>query len=405
MSELLGEYGLFLLQAITIVIAILVVVSSVVAISAKAKHKASEGDIEVKHLNQEYQAYQEALEEVVLDHYQLKALHKQRKAEEKLKDKKREKLAKQVSQSSQENLTTSSISKLSSADSSESEPNRAVDTEAPSAAEESTPAEEKKTVASESADESRARLFVIDFDGDIRASATDAFAKEITAILQIAEPEDEVVVRLESPGGVVHGYGLAASQLDRIKKKHIQLTVAVDKVAASGGYMMACLADKIISAPFAILGSIGVLAQMPNFHRLLKKHDIDYEVLTAGEYKRTLTMFGENNEKGREKFMEELEETHALFKDHVSTYRPKVDIEQIATGEHWYGRQAVELKLVDELMTSDEYLISKSATTDIYHIAYEEKKPLLERLGGEFQGACERAFERILTRLQQRYIP
>ena len=108
-------------------------------------------------------------------------------------------------------------------------------------------------------------------------------------------------------------YGLAASQMQRIRDKKLKLTVCVDKVAASGGYMMAVVADKIIAAPFAVLGSIGVLAQVPNFHRLLKKHDVDFEMLTAGKYKRTLTMFGENTDKGREKFQEDIEDTHVLF--------------------------------------------------------------------------------------------
>lgn len=207
-----------------------------------------------------------------------------------------------------------------------------------------------------------------------------ALREEVTAVLSVATSDDEVVVILESPGGVVHGYGLAASQLQRFKDHRIALTVAVDKVAASGGYLMACVAQRIIAAPFAILGSIGVVGQMPNFNRLLKSHDVDYELITAGEYKRTLTLFGENTEKGREKFREEIEITHALFKDFVRTHRPDVDIERVSTGEHWYGLQALELKLVDAVRTSDDYLRDASATADLYELTYIRKRRGLERI-------------------------
>lgn len=229
-------------------------------------------------------------------------------------------------------------------------------------------------------DENKNRMFVLNFDGDIRASDVASLREEITALLTIANKEDEVFVNLESGGGTVHGYGLAASQLRRIIDKEISLTIAVDKVAASGGYMMACVADKIIAAPFAIIGSIGVLAQIPNFHRLLKKHDIDFEQISAGKYKRTLTVFGENTEEDREKLREDLEQTHILFKDFVKTHRDMVDIEKIATGEHWYGKQALEMGLVDELRTSDDYLVAAAETAEIYEITYVRKKPLIEKL-------------------------
>ena len=226
----------------------------------------------------------------------------------------------------------------------------------------------------------RRRVFVLDFIGDIRASEVSSLREEITAVLTVANTNDEVVVRIESGGGTVHGYGLAASQLRRIRDKHIRLTVAVDKVAASGGYMMACVADKIIAAPFAIIGSIGVLAQIPNFHRLLKKHDIDFEQISAGKYKRTMTVLGENTDADRQKLKEELESTHELFKQFVSDNRAKVDIENIATGEHWYGRQALDLKLVDELLTSDDYQSAAVTESDLYEIEYVRKKPVLEKM-------------------------
>lgn len=240
-------------------------------------------------------------------------------------------------------------------------------------------------------DESRPRLFVIDFSGDVRASEVASLREEISAILAVAGDQDEVVVLLESGGGTVHGYGLAASQLQRIRERGIKLTAAVDKVAASGGYMMACVADRIIAAPFAIVGSIGVLGQLPNFYRFLKKRDIDFEQITSGEYKRTLTLFGENTDTDRERFREQIEETHQLFKSFVKTNRPQLDIESLATGEHWYGSRALELKLVDELKTSDDYLTEATKTTDVYQVTYHRKKPFMEKLFGPSLGKLRQA--------------
>ena len=226
----------------------------------------------------------------------------------------------------------------------------------------------------------RRRVFVLNFHGDIRAAAVASLREEVTAVLTVAQPEDEVVLRLDSAGGLVHGYGLAAAQLLRLRDRRVKLTVAVDKVAASGGYMMACVADRIIAAPFAILGSIGVIAQLPNFNRVLKKHDVDFEQFMAGEFKRTVTIFGENTDQGRRKFQEEIEDAHALFKDFIKAHRPRVDLERVATGEHWYGTRALECQLVDELRTSDDYLLDASAGADLYEITYTGKKPWLARL-------------------------
>ena len=224
------------------------------------------------------------------------------------------------------------------------------------------------------------RIFVIHFKGDIRADQVASLREEISAILTTAGDGDEVLVILESGGGAVHGYGLGASQLRRVRDRNISLTVAVDKVAASGGYMMACVANHIIAAPFAIIGSIGVLAQVPNFNKLLKKHDIDFEQITSGKYKRTLTLFGENTEADREKLRSELEDTHELFKQFVRENRKQVDVEQIATGEHWHGKKALDLGLVDALRTSDDYLGEAAQSAEIYEVSYLRKKPVMEKL-------------------------
>jgi len=257
----------------------------------------------------------------------------------------------------------------------------------------------KRAKAHAAADSRRKRVYVLDFHGDLRASAVERLRKEITAVLSLAETTDEIVLRLNSGGGIVHAYGLAASQLRRIREHGIPLTVCVDAIAASGGYMMACVADKLLAAPFAVIGSIGVVAQLPNFHRFLKNKDIDFELITAGEYKRTLTLFGENTEKGRAKFLEEIEDTQRLFKSFVATHRPRVAIDEVSTGEHWYGQQAIERALVDELLTSDEYLVSSCEASDVYEVSYHKKRSLQERLGLAVDAALVRFFPDRFARL------
>ncbi len=243
-------------------------------------------------------------------------------------------------------------------------------------------------------------LFVLDFKGDIVASQTSSLREEISAIIAAAQVGDEVLLRLESPGGIVTGYGLAASQLTRLKKHQIPLIVAVDKIAASGGYMMACVADKIIAAPFAILGSIGVVAQVPNIHRLLKKHDIDVDVMTAGEYKRTVTLLGENTEKGKAKFQQELEETHTLFKNFVTENRPTLNLEKLATGEHWFGQQALALNLIDKIATSDDLIMQSIENKTVLALKFKQKKSLLAKISKQMEESSERILMKLLNKQQ-----
>lgn len=258
---------------------------------------------------------------------------------------------------------------------------------------------EKKKQEKEKADPDK-RIFVIDFDGDVKATSVKNLRDEVSLLLKVANPaKDQALVRVNSPGGMVHTYGLAAAQLDRIRKAGMHLTVAVDKVAASGGYLMACTADKIISSPFAILGSIGVVAQVPNFHRLLKEHNVDYEEMTAGDYKRTVSIFGEITEKGRKKFVEQLEETHFLFKDFVAKHRPQLDIDKVSTGEYWFGYRAKELNLVDEVLTSDEYIYGQPNNVEIIKIGLVEKKKLGEKLGFSIAKITSQITDKVIDRL------
>jgi serine protease SohB len=348
--EFIYEYGLFLAQAVTIVAAVLILVAGLVSIGQRQKAEQHEGHIEIRNLNEKYRHIGESIQHAVIDHDVLKHERKAAKKEEKQKAKAAKKARKQG----------------------------------------------EKDAAQ------RKRLYVLGFDGDLKASATDNLREEISAVLTEVRKGDEILVKVESPGGLVHGYGLAASQLQRIRDAEVPLTIAVDKVAASGGYMMACVANQIIAAPFAVLGSIGVLAQLPNFHKLLKKNDIDFELYTAGEYKRTLTMFGENTEKGREKFVEELEQTHDLFKEFVRVNRPQLDIDKVATGEVWYGQQAVEEGLVDSLQTSDAFLQEHLKDWDVFDVRFVHKKNWQEKFGFAAEGAIERSVLKLWQQVQGR---
>ena len=349
--EFLTEYGLFIAKTLTVLIALAIAVAIIASAASKNKH-GDDDVIDIEKLNDRYDDYRKFMTESLVDGDELKKL---KKAEKKLKKDEKKQLKKQGN---------------------------------------------KET---ESEEVTKKRVFVTDFDGDIKASHAEQLRKVVTAILTVATKDDEVVIKLESPGGMVHSYGLAASQLARITQRDIPLTVCVDKVAASGGYMMACVADKILCAPFAIIGSIGVVAQLPNFHRLLKKTNVDYEIFTAGEHKRTLTMFGENTDKGREKFVEDLEDTHELFKDYVSDHRPVVDITDVATGEIWFGTRALDKKLVDEVQTSDEYLVSLSETADIFSLSITPKKNVLEKLGVAVSSGIETSLTRLYQQLSQRF--
>jgi serine protease SohB len=242
------------------------------------------------------------------------------------------------------------------------------------------------------------RAFLIRFEGDLQATAVDSLREEITTILTVAKAKDEVIVCVESPGGVVHGYGLAASQLVRLRDHGLTLTVCVDKVAASGGYLMACVANRILCAPFAIVGSIGVLAQVPNLHRLLKQHNIDYLEETAGEFKRTVSFLGEITQGGLQKFREQLEDTHLLFKEFITQYRPQVDIAKVATGEYWPGQRALNLQLIDAVMTSDEYLVQRCSESEILEISYQRKEKWSDKVSQFMGKSLSYAYQNIFLR-------
>lgn len=330
------EYGVFLAKLATLAILLLVVIG---ILTSQRRHRdTSSGKLEIVSINEQYEQITELANQLFFDKKTLKSKQKEQKKAARARQK-------------------------DSADKDE-----------------------------------KNKLFVIDFKGSMNAQEVDNLSKEVTAVISLAQSDDQVLVRLESPGGVVAGYGLGASQMARLKDAGLLVTVAVDKVAASGGYMMACVADRIISAPFAMIGSIGVVAQLPNIHRLLKNNDVDVELHTAGDYKRTLTVIGENTDEGREKFKQDLQVIHEQFKTHIANYRQHLDIEKVATGEVWLGQQAKELQLVDEIGTSDDFLMKAVKEQQLYLVRYRQKYSLAERLGLSFAAVTEQVTNRILTR-------
>ncbi|MGE3756733.1 MAG: protease SohB [Pseudobdellovibrionaceae bacterium] len=336
--DLLSQLGVFALQTLFIVVAIVVVLIVFFSLLSKARDQKSE--LEIENLNEKFEHFAAALKHQLLTKKELKAEQKKLKQESKKKDKL------------------------------------------------------KKTT-----------IYVLDFNGDVKANPVQSLRDEVSSILLVASPQDEVFLRLESPGGMVHGYGLAASQLVRIREKGIPLVVSVDKVAASGGYLMACTANKILSAPFAIIGSIGVVAQVPNFHKLLKKNQIDYNEYTAGEFKRTVSMLAEITPAGEAKFKDQLEQTHTLFKNFVSKNRPQLQMEKVATGEYWYGEQALSLGLVDSLQTSDDYLLSKKNSHELIRVATLHKKKLTEKLSDFMEKSLIRIWSRLWTESEYSKLP
>ena len=332
MLDYLLQYGLFLAETLTVVAAVAAVILLVAALAARRRGGSGPERLEVRDLGARYRDMKQILENGLLGAKERKAAAKARKREAKAR---------------------------------------------------------KKDARS-----TRPRVFVLDFKGDMRASAVASLREEVTAVLALARPEDEVLVRLENTGGLVHEHGFAASQLMRVRERGIPLTVSVDKIAASGGYMMACVADRILAAPFAILGSIGVLAQIPNFHRLLDRHGVDFEQFKGGEYKRTVTLFGENTDADREKLRQDIEEIHAIFKHFVIEQRPGLDIDKVATGEHWLARRAKDLGLCDELITSDDYLLAANERAELVGVRFEARRRLATRLAESvavFAGGAEAA--------------
>ncbi len=320
----ISEYLTFLLQVLTVFIFFTVFIAFVINSRKASSNNEEQDELKIKSLNDQYKTYKKKLQVTLLDKKELKLIEKEQK-------------------------------------------------------------KAKKSIKNSQEQQKKKRIFVLDFTGDIQANAVNSFRDEITSILLIASENDEVLIRLNSPGGVVNGYGLASAQIQRLRNSNLRVTVCVDKIAASGGYMMACVAHSIVAAPFAIVGSIGVVAQLPNFHRLLKKNDIDFETFTAGENKRTVTIFGNNTDQGKEKFQDMLNDTHMLFKEYINQYRPEINIDDVANGDYWYGQQALNKGLIDDIMTSDEYILKAVQNeTKVYKIEIikKKKKKILDFLMG-----------------------
>ncbi|MBI5609399.1 MAG: protease SohB [Deltaproteobacteria bacterium] len=354
----LSQYGLFLAKAVTVALVIFVVVARLVAMGSRRRHGEPD-HLEVRRLDRRLRHLARTIQQRTLPAKEFKALDKADAEADKAERKGVER----------KGVERKGVERTGG------QPGPAV---------------------------RRRRVFVLDFHGDLRASQVANLRQEITAVVAAADDGDQVLLRLESPGGAVHGYGLAAAQLQRLRQRGLQLTVAVDKVAASGGYMMAAVADHIVAAPFAVLGSIGVVMQMPNFNRLLKKHAVDFELLTAGKHKRSLTMFGENSEDGRQQVRQELEDIHILFKDWIAEFRPKLNLDEVADGRTWYGRRAQEMGLVDALQTSDDWLLEASRDAELLHVRWRPQAALGDRLQNWVAATLERTAVRVLDRAIER---
>lgn len=351
MAEIIWEYLLFLAKVATILIAIIIVFSGIVGTAIGERKTQAGGYIEIIGINGIFKDYKHSLQSAVMSKKAYKQAVKAADKESKEKHK----------------TAAANLIKNKQANASESD----------------TPREGRS-------------MFYIEFHGDLRAQSVNNLRHEVSAVLTTAVAGDEVLVSIESGGGLVSSYGFAASLLQRFQGKGLKLTVAIDKVAASGGYLMACVANNIIAAPFAFIGSIGVVAQVPNFYRLLQQHHVDMDVFTAGEHKRQVTFFGENTEDGKVKFQESLEEIHEQFKEIVVTNRPDLDIEKVSTGEVWLAQKAAELGLVDELTTCDAYLMQACDDMEVVQVKWINRTSAIERIMQQ----TEQSIHRVLGTLK-----
>ena len=337
MIELLIEYCFFLLKVITITFVIVIPILMIVS-SSRYKTMGDKGQLIIKNLSEKFESMGTSLRGSQMDPKTYKKFIKEKEKKRKQDSKKKNKSSKQKS-----------------------------------------------------------AIYVLNFQGDVMASDHDKLKQEINAILASKTSCKEVVLKVESGGGSAYAYGLCAAELKRLVDNKIKLTVCIDKVAASGGYLMSCVASKIIAAPWALVGSIGVIAQLPNIHRLLKDNLIDFEMHTAGQFKRTLTVFGENTEEGRQKFISELEDLHIVFKDFVKENRPNVDAMKVSTGEVWQGQKALALGLIDAIQTSNDYLLNLSDKYNLYEVEYHEKKSL----GDRFAYGIQAFVDQLILRVQE----
>lgn len=337
--EFLMEYGLFLAKIFTLLIFLAIIIAMIAGSIMRSRDPGMRIKLKAVHLNKRMQGIEKQLQNIIMPQKEFKSLLKLEKKQNKKDKKKKQK--------------------------------------------------------------DKLNVYVINFIGDMKASDVKSLTDTISLILKVSKPKEEVVLRLESGGGYVHSYGLAAAQLLRLREHKLNLTVCVDKVAASGGYLMAAMADKICAAPFAILGSIGVVGVVPNINKLLKKGNIDVEYHTSGQYKRTLTVVGQNDSKGRKKFQQDLQQTHKLFKDIIKKYRPSLPMAKVSTGEIWYGNDAIKMKLADEIITAEEYLFLKTGKADLYEVAVKEKKNMAERIGKAGDEAVGNLADKLLSRINE----
>lgn len=211
---------------------------------------------------------------------------------------------------------------------------------------------------------------VLRFEGDTMATGRQDFARMVDEVLHNKERIQRVIVVVNSPGGGVSVYGQMFAGMERMRNAGVDVTACVDTYAASGGYLMSVPAQRIIAAPFAMVGSIGVVSEFMNFNKLLRRLGVEPMTITAGELKRTVTPLSEVTEENKAAYKAQLEAIHRQFIAVVKKYR-EVDADRVCTGNHWTAAESVELKLnlVDGLATSQEYLFEANQTEDLVTIS------------------------------------
>lgn len=177
------------------------------------------------------------------------------------------------------------------------------------------------------------------------------YSEEIAEYLKQVEENprvEAIVLRIDSPGGSVVGSDEIYQALLAIDKP---LVVSMGEVAASGGYYIACAADRVLANPGTLTGSIGVISMVPNIEELMEKIGVEVLVIKSGALKDEGSVFREMTEEEREVWQRIIDEAYDQFVGIVADGRdlPPQAVRELADGRVYTGHQALELGLVDEL--------------------------------------------------------
>ncbi len=245
------------------------------------------------------------------------------------------------------------------------------------------------------------RLAVLRFQGlrDLNASGDQRLSEAIDEVLVNRDHFEEAVVIIDSPGGTTHGYGHAYALLERLSASGLKVTACIDRIGASGGYLMALPADRILAGPFAIVGSVGVVAGIPNVKRLLEEKGVSYRLFVAGDKKRVVHFADDDGPEVREYMDEKLAGIHTQFLQAVEKHRgDRVKLDEVRSGDHWSAEESVEkgLGLVDELQTSAEYLLERNR--EVALVMIERRVDITERFAGYLAARLSARVASLFTR-------